>query len=508
MNKMLGAFFLGTVMATTIGITPSFAQYRENYYRDNYNDQTGFEYFYNGLAPYGRWVHSPRWGDVWRPYAGRDFRPYYYGHWELTREFGWYWDSNEPFGYITYHYGRWVYDDYYSWLWVPGYVWGPAWVVWRSGYDVTGWAPMPPDENFLDGYDDGYNDWSDSDYYGYRRWYDSNATNIFVRLFIFIGNDHFADRDCYRYARPTRDYNFYFHQTTNVTNYVMINNYVVNRSIDPRSIEQASRRRIAELPARTVMEPLARITPLDVGRKLQLNDRRANPIGFIKGTGGTDARDNGRQFRDFAGGRGNALEVLSHRVVFPQAPNAPAVSEHVAPPSAPDQNWRRRLGNFQNGQSGPNAIGGAPINPSNDNRDWRRLDRGAPPASEFTPLSGGSGPVSPPKDNRDWRRLDRGTPPVNEFTPPPGGSGPVSPPKDNRDWRRLDRGTPPVNEFTPPPGGSSPVSPPNGNRDWHRMDRGTPPVNKFTPPPDGSSPVSPPKDNRDQRRQDRTTLPP
>jgi hypothetical protein len=31
-----------------------------------------------------------------------------------------------------------------GWGWVPGTMWGPAWVSWRSGGGYAGWAPLPP----------------------------------------------------------------------------------------------------------------------------------------------------------------------------------------------------------------------------------------------------------------------------------------------------------------------------------------------------------------------------
>jgi len=37
---------------------------------------------------------------------------------------------------------------------VPGNEWSPAWVSWRQGDEVIGWAPMPPDEIYADVQDD------------------------------------------------------------------------------------------------------------------------------------------------------------------------------------------------------------------------------------------------------------------------------------------------------------------------------------------------------------------
>ncbi|HEY6002821.1 MAG TPA: DUF6600 domain-containing protein [Anaeromyxobacter sp.] len=101
------------------------------------------ETFRRGLSPHGEWVDSARWGRVWRPHVRAGWRPYYYGRWIWTAD-GWFWASDEPWGWATYHYGRWGYDDGLGWVWVPGYEWAPAWVTWRFGVGVVGWAPLFP----------------------------------------------------------------------------------------------------------------------------------------------------------------------------------------------------------------------------------------------------------------------------------------------------------------------------------------------------------------------------
>lgn len=109
-------------------------------------DAPDFEDFRHGLSPYGRWVQTPEYGLVWVPDASiqvAGWRPYLHGQWVWTR-YGWTWVSDEPFGWATYHYGRWGFRVGLGWFWVPGYVWGPAWVVWRRGPDVIGWAPLHP----------------------------------------------------------------------------------------------------------------------------------------------------------------------------------------------------------------------------------------------------------------------------------------------------------------------------------------------------------------------------
>jgi hypothetical protein len=102
-------------------------------------------FFHEKLRHHGRWVTVATYGQVWVP-AGVPvgWRPYTLGHWVYTEDYGWTWVSDEPFGWATYHYGRWAWVDGYGWVWLPGTVWGPAWVVWRTGGGYVGWAPMPP----------------------------------------------------------------------------------------------------------------------------------------------------------------------------------------------------------------------------------------------------------------------------------------------------------------------------------------------------------------------------
>ncbi len=173
---------------------------------DQYNDQpnvnvnvgVSFGSFQRQLAPHGSWSYNSRWGDVWRPRAA-GFRPYFDGYWANTREYGVVWVSNDPWGDVTSHYGRWVFDPRDGWLWVPGYVWGPSWVVWRSGGGQIGWFPMPPDDYYGNGPYRGRYD----NYYGYRDWYGPSFGNdTFFSLWIFVGEDRFSDRNYRNYVRP------------------------------------------------------------------------------------------------------------------------------------------------------------------------------------------------------------------------------------------------------------------------------------------------------------------
>ena len=100
-------------------------------------------FFHDELAPYGRWVSTPAYGEIWYPTVVRSgWAPYVDGEWVYS-DCGWTWVSYDPFS-DPFHYGTWVWVDPYGWSWVPGYVWGPAWVTWAWTDSYVGWAPVPP----------------------------------------------------------------------------------------------------------------------------------------------------------------------------------------------------------------------------------------------------------------------------------------------------------------------------------------------------------------------------
>lgn len=103
--------------------------------------------FGEALAPYGRWVEIPGYGQVWQPderVVGTEFQPYGTGgHWVST-DYGWSFESSYAWGWAPFHYGRWTVQPSLGWVWVPGRVWAPAWVDWRFGGGYVGWAPLAP----------------------------------------------------------------------------------------------------------------------------------------------------------------------------------------------------------------------------------------------------------------------------------------------------------------------------------------------------------------------------
>ena len=376
----------------------------------------GFDNFHSRLAPYGTWSNNPRWGQVWRPRAGRDFRPYYNGHWANTREYGWMWVSDESWGDVTYHYGRWVRDPREGWLWVPGYVWGPSWVVWRSGGGNIGWFPMPPGDDY---YGDGAYRGNYDDEYGYRDWYGpSFDNNQFLSLWVFVGENHFGDRNFRNYAVPQRDYGRFIGQTRDSTNYTTVNNYVVNRSVDANRLQQATRQRFEPVPARSVVRDTALIAPVPAGRQIEQRERQQHPIPAAAPMAPAGVAPNANQVPQGPQGRGNDRNPAAAGTTTQPAPQAGRGVPGTATPNitqAPQGQQGR--GNQQIDRAAPQAPRVAP----------------AAPAAQPTPAA----PPNPPQDRggRGNQQIDRAAPQAPRVAPAapaaqPTPAAPANPPQD------------------------------------------------------------------------------
>jgi hypothetical protein len=250
----------------------------------------GFNTFHDRLAAYGDWVYSDRWGEVWIPErVPADFHPYQSdGYWADTDEYGWTWVSDYEWGDIPFHYGRWINDPDDGWLWIPGYVWSPGWVIWRSNGQYTGWMPMPPDDDFLragtsvsiglGAFSINYDD--TSSYYGYSRWYGRGYDeNRFASNWVFVDTRHMPDHDYRPYVASRGNVANIIRNTRNVTNYTVVNNYYVNKSVDTQQVQRASGRPVAPVPARSVFKNPALVTQVSVGRQVQEQARATRPHG-------------------------------------------------------------------------------------------------------------------------------------------------------------------------------------------------------------------------------------
>jgi hypothetical protein len=131
----------------------------KNSYYDQYYDRD--IYGAEDLTGYGEWIHTNKYGYVWRPYQSAisrydNWSPYRYGQWRWIPPFGWTWVNDEPWGWATYHHGRWFYDNGY-WAWAPyGYLrpsrswWLPALVSITIVNDDVCWYPLPYHASYRD----------------------------------------------------------------------------------------------------------------------------------------------------------------------------------------------------------------------------------------------------------------------------------------------------------------------------------------------------------------------
>jgi hypothetical protein len=197
----------------------------------------GVSYFYDSLAPYGRWIEYSSYGWCWAPYQPSPYwRPYWDGYWALT-EYGWTWISDEPWGWATYHYGRWVFDPPWGWIWVPGTVWAPAWVAWHSSDSWVGWAPLPPE----------------------ARWEVSVGLRFTDRIpdshWCFVEPRHLSDRRLRtKIVSVSRNVTL-LRETRDATRFDSLHGRPVNRGVDASALEKQTGRAVKRLTTVDVSAP-------------------------------------------------------------------------------------------------------------------------------------------------------------------------------------------------------------------------------------------------------------
>ncbi len=200
-----------------------------------WSQDTSVNFFYDNLNG-GSWMEVGDYGYCWQPdVAVNDptWRPYADGYWAYTDD-GWTWISYEDFGWATYHYGRWVKLADYGWVWKPGYDWGPAWVSWRTGGNYIGWAPLPPETEYI---------------------YESRPLTGQLDIEFDIGPGYYNFVDVRYIGEPVLRSRLvpyqqnvtYISQTVNVTNITYKNKTVYNYGPDVNVMNQYSSRPIQRL---------------------------------------------------------------------------------------------------------------------------------------------------------------------------------------------------------------------------------------------------------------------
>jgi hypothetical protein len=183
--------------------------------------------FYNDLASYGDWLWVDPWGWVWTPWdIEPGWRPYTHGHWVWT-SLGWTWASDWSWGWAPFHYGRWTYHPYNGWIWIPGRVWAPAWVAWRSGHGWIGWAPLPPAARWQAGIG-----------------LDLGGVNLSLSIvqhgWSFVGERDFLDAHVWRRLEPLPRNAYRLRETEDRTRYEEVDRRVAGRGIGVEEIERHS----------------------------------------------------------------------------------------------------------------------------------------------------------------------------------------------------------------------------------------------------------------------------
>jgi len=234
----------------TVAVQPTLRQ--SPYYQSSPSPIQGdVSYFYDQLAPYGEWFQLQSYGWVWAPNDVPDgWRPYTHGRWAYT-DYGWTWVSDWEWGWAPFHYGRWHFDPYHGWVWVPGREWAPAWVAWRYGGGWVGWAPLPPGVG----------------------WQARANVDVHIRpLWWCFAEDRLLYEPNLRrnIVLPARNVTF-IRITQNVTNYTIVQNRVINRSLSVEQIE------------RTIQRPIPRYRIVDSDTAPAVRDRvRGNEIHMFR----------------------------------------------------------------------------------------------------------------------------------------------------------------------------------------------------------------------------------
>jgi hypothetical protein len=205
--------------------------------REDYRDSRGrdISYFYDYLSDYGVWVWNAPHGYVWIPSdVPYRWRPYSHGRWVWTH-YGWTWISAFEWGWVPFHYGRWGWERDLGWFWVPDTVWGPAWVVWRSGDLYFGWAPLPPGAAWRDG----------------RLFFD----DIPDYSWLFCDGRYFLDNDLRRWVLPYERNITIVRQTMLKANIELREERIVNRGIEVDEIRRATRAEVELYDLRDASRP-------------------------------------------------------------------------------------------------------------------------------------------------------------------------------------------------------------------------------------------------------------
>lgn len=339
-------------------------------------DDVSLQTFYDELSPYGTWINDPQYGYVWRPDVDqREFRPYYSnGRWAMT-EYGNTWVSNYDWGWAPFHYGRWTHNRYNNWVWIPGTVWGPAWVNWRSGVDHYGWAPMGPSNNIHMS-----SHYVTPDFYwnfvparniyhhNYPRYY-SGRNRVYIQNTIIINNTYVRNNNTYYTGPRTSDIRRATNQEVKIYDVArttrrngngvennQVNIYaprptrgVSNAEARPRAVIQGNVSReklergdaMAQQSGRAERGSYSGVDQIKGEKYSERNVDHSNVTGIRRGIGQTNSRGGQREMTNdsavYGRSRGNGTTTIDRRGSASQQPTAAPQQERNNPYAAPSR---------------------------------------------------------------------------------------------------------------------------------------------------------------------------
>lgn len=154
------------------------------------------------------------------PVTSASYVPYSNGQWVNTPQ-GWYFQAPTPYEEVVHHYGRWAYSPTEGWVWVPGRVWSPAWVDWRTDDDYVAWTPISPGI-----YITNNNTVIDPVVYDDNR-------------YVIVEKRYFIEPEIYKYHVVKNKRKVIIHEMRKVDGVMVVDHRVINRGPEVSVIETA-----------------------------------------------------------------------------------------------------------------------------------------------------------------------------------------------------------------------------------------------------------------------------
>jgi hypothetical protein len=374
-------------LTTLVTTTPAFAQNSEySQPGDTPPDidqpiaDVSIETFEDKLAPHGRWIDTPEYGRVWIPTVDQDFQPYATnGRWVVT-SYGNTWVSDYDWGWATFHYGRWYQDSRWGWAWVPGSVWGPAWVSWRSGDGYYGWAPLSPSVSI--------------------------NINLPIGYWTFVPQAYITNYRVYNYCVPRTQVVNVYNTTTIVHNNYRVNNRTYVYGPRRQEIEQVTNRKVEVYKVERLNQP-GRSTIK--GQSVSIYQPASASNHRWERSTNNESSDSRRSYRqnptniiNSATPSTNSEQPTERRRSYRQSPPTTIVNP-VTPSTNSEQPTERRRSYRQS----PSATIVNPVTPNTNSEqptERRRSYRPSPPANIINPVTPSTNSERPIERRRSYRQ--------------------------------------------------------------------------------------------------------